>query len=286
MPDPTSPPAAPSAPPETLLPVSGFEKFLEDNFKKIMLALLLLALVVAAVFVSRYLSAQKEQEAAEYFTSASTVEDCDLVVQKHPGTAAAGNALLIKADLLWQDGKKESSINALQDFLKTQPKHKLRDTATLALGTKQFALGEKDAARATFEGFLKNSPQSELAPSADIHLADILWQEGKVDEAKKHYESLLKKYPGKMGAFNQALDDRLALMGAGLPQKEVDAPAPLPKPAITEPPTLKTPELSLPSGLPTSGTPSPAPLPPPSVNQPAPTAPEAPPATEPEKAKP
>ena len=226
--------------------------------------------MLAGVLASRHFAAKARiLKPRQKFASAAGVEDCDVVIQKFPGSIAAGNALLQKADLLWQQGKKESSIGALQEFLKSLPSHKLRAAAAIALGTKQAAIGDKDAARATFEGFLKNNPQSELAPAADIQLGDLLWQEGKDAEAKKHYDSLLQKYPGNMAMFNQALEERQQLMGSGLPQKEVAGPPPAPKPAPV-PPAIQPPQITLPSLLP----PGPATAQPPSA--PPPTATTAP----------
>jgi len=238
-------PAGSPIPPPGLTAENRIEQFLEENFKKIMVALLLVAAVLAGVFTSRHFAAKRNLEAAERFASATGVEDCDVVIQKYPGSTAAGNALLQKADLLWHQGKKESSIAALQEFLKTQPSHKLRASAAVALGTKQAAIGDVAAGRETLEAFLKSNPQSELAPAADIELGDLLWQEGKDAEAKKHFDSLLQKYPGKMAMFNQALEERQQLMGSGLPQKEVAGPPPAPKPAVARP-APKWPKITLP----------------------------------------
>lgn len=263
MSDAKVPHAVPSEPPVILTAENRIEKFLEDNFKKIALMLLLVVALLAVWFVSRHFAAQRELEAAQQFTSAMSVEDCDVVVQKHPGSTAAGNALLQKAGLLWQQEKKSSSIETLQEFLKTQPEHKLRASASVALGSQQAAIGEVDAARTTLETFLKNSPQSELAPAADIQLGDLLLQDGKNEEATKHYDSLLQKYPGKMAMFNQALDERQQLMGSGLPQIEVDGPPPAPKP---EPAALQPPQIIAPPMLPPAA--APAPVPPPAATPP------------------
>lgn len=255
MPDAKSLVPAAQPPPPTATVESRIEKFLEENFKKIMIALLLVAALLAAWFASRHFTARRNLEAAEKFAAAAGVEDCDVVIQKYPGTAAAGNALLQKADLLWQQGKKQSSIDTLQEFIKNHPSNNLRPAAVIGLGTKQAAIGDKEAARATFDGFLKTFPQSELAPAAEIQLGDLLWQEGKDDEAKKIWDSLLQKYPGKMAMFTQALDERLQLMGSGLPQKEVDGPPPPPKPAEV-PPAMQPPKITLPPLIPrTEGVP-------------------------------
>ncbi len=220
-----------TTPVEAPLSESKLEQFLDRNFKAIMLGLVLLAVVLLALGVKRYFSHQTEVQAAEKFTDADSVEDCDFVIQKYPGSLAAGNAMLIKAGLLWTQGKKESSVDVLKQFVKDDNSHTLHPQALLALASKQAALGENDAARQTCETLIKTYPKSEMAAAADIQLGDLLWQEGKIDEAKKLFESLPPKYPNNMSAFFDSVTQRLELMAAGLPMKEVDGPPPAPKPA-------------------------------------------------------
>ncbi len=216
--------------PVTAIPSeSKIEQFLENNFKAIMLGLVLLAVVLLALGVKRYLGHQTEIEAAERFTAADSVEDCDFVIQKYSGSVAAGNAMLMKAGLLWDQGKKESSINALKDFAKDYKTHTMLPQTLLALASKQAAIGENDGARQTCDTLLKTYPQSEVAAAAQIQLGDLLWQEGKIDDAKKLFESLPQKYPNNMTVFYNSVMQRLELMVAGLPMTEVDGPPPAPK---------------------------------------------------------
>src|SRR4051812_31935852 len=162
MPDAKSKALAPE-PAVQAAPLSPTEQFLERNFKKIIWGLALVAAALLVVAVSRHFSRQSELEAAAAFTSAKTVEDCDIVAQKYAGRKAAGNALLLKASLLWDAGKKESSVAALQDFIKNQPEHPLLPDAQVALGSKQALLGDKDAARKTLEAVVKDHGKSEAA---------------------------------------------------------------------------------------------------------------------------
>ena len=279
------PSVAQSQPPAMALPQSQLEQFLERNFKSIMLGFAALAVALAVFFIMRYMSAQKEQEAAEKFTAAMGVEDCDVVVQKYPGSAAAGNALLMKANFLWSQDRKDTSIATLQEFVRSYGSHKLHASGLLGLATKQAAVGDKSAARATLDELLKKYPKSELAPAADIQIADLFWAEGKTDEAKKQLDSLLQKYPGNMTAFNQAVDERVQLLNAGLPMKEVDGP-PKPKPVPTPGPApagitpMKAPEIKMPAP---GALPAPAPAAP---AKPAATPTPAPPAPSPATATP
>ncbi len=169
------------------------------------------------------------------------------MVAKYPGSAAAGNALLLKADLLWKEGKKESSTEVLKEFLKSHPEHTLHATTLLALGSKQMALGDKDGATQSFETLKKSYPDSELLPAADIYNADILWADGKTSEAKALLEGMLSRYPGKMTAFTNQVDERVKMIDAGLPQTEVDPP---PAPKAPEIPGLPMPTIPGIPGLP------------------------------------
>lgn len=284
MPDSKSKAVTP-APSAEQPPLSKTEQFLEQNFKKIVWALALLAAVLLAVAIARHLSHERELESAAAFTSAKTVEDCDVIVQNYAGSRAAGNALLLKATLLWDAGKKESSVAALQDFIKNQADHPLLPHAQVALGSKQAALGEKDAARKTLEAVVRDHPKSEAAAAAQTQLGDMLWAEGKTEDAKKLFSELPRNHPGS--PFIAEVDQRTKIMNAGLPSKEVDPPPAPPKPAgdatsLLPPipglprPSSRPPTIDVPSLIPTPpGTPPPAPVPTPGPN-PAPAAPPAP----------
>jgi predicted negative regulator of RcsB-dependent stress response len=284
MPDAKPNPAAPETPAGPV-PASPVEQFLEANFKKIIIALAAVVLLLLIIGASRHFSRQTELEAAQKFTSAKTVEDCDVVAQQYAGTQAAGNAILLKAALLWDAGKKESSVAALQDFIKNQPDHLLLPNAKVSLGSKQASLGDNDVARKTLEAVVHDYPKTESAAAAQAELGDLLWAEGKVDEAKKVYTELPRNYPGS--PFVAAVDQRIKMIDAGLPSKEVDAPPPPPKPA--EGPNAALPPIP---GLPTPLSKTPTINVPPSLTAPlgalppTPPAPGAPAAPKPEEKTP
>lgn len=232
--EPTNNPAA--------LELSPDEQNLEKGFKKLVwLALIIIAAVSAWGLISHNQRVAAE-EAAEAFTTAKTIEDCDNVIQKHPGTAAAGNALLLKATLHWDKNEKTSSIEALQKFVSQHASHPAYGQTLLSIATKQEAMGDKAAAKASFERVMSELGGSDLAQLAQIRLGDMLWADGKADEARKAYEAATKDFPG-IAAFEDLSKTRLEWLDAGLPTKEVDPP-PAPKPAEAP----KTPAIS--SGVP------------------------------------
>jgi predicted negative regulator of RcsB-dependent stress response len=209
------------------VPATGAEKFLEDNFRKLVWLFAFVVIAMIAYGFIRHQSTLKANEAAEAFTSAKTVEDCDLVISRYVGTNAAANALLLKADLLWDQNKKTSAVDALKEFTSKNSSHPLFVHTLLGLGTKLDAMGERKEAQAIFERIVNEFASHEAAPLAQVRLGDLLWADGKQDEAKKAYEDLAVKFPD-MAEFQSVSQDRLGWIAASLPTKEVDPP-PAPK---------------------------------------------------------
>jgi predicted negative regulator of RcsB-dependent stress response len=219
------------------LPATGMEKFLEDNARKLVWLFIIAVVAIIAFGVIKHQNTLKANEAAEAFTGAKTVEDCDLVISRYPGSNAAANALLLKADLLWDQNKKSSAVEALKEFTTKDASNPMAVFALLGLGSKLDAMGETKEAQAIFERITNEFASSEAAPLAQVRLGDLLWAQGKTNEAKKAYEELAVKFPDMPG-FQTISQNRLGWIAASLPTKEVDAPpAPKvePKPAAAIP---------------------------------------------------
>ena len=209
------------------VPATGMEKFLDDNFRKLVWLFAFVVIAIIAYGFIRHQSTLKANEAAEAFTSAKTIEDCDLVISRYAGTNAAANALLLKADLLWDQNKKTTAVEVLKEFTSKQTSHPLFVHTLLGLGTKLDAMGERKEAQAIFERIVNEFASHEAAPLAQVRLGDLLWADGKQDEAKKAYEDRAVKFPD-MAEFQSVSQDRLGWIAASLPTKEVDPP-PAPK---------------------------------------------------------
>ena len=234
MSSPTLPGATPTLPPPP--PESPLEQFLEKNFKKLIIGALLVVAAVVIATILRHRSNEAAFAAAVAATQAKTPEDCDLVVVNHPGTVAAGNALITKARLLWEANKKDSSVAVLSEFVASYNKHPLHVQGISTLATRQENLGKLDEASKLYEQILADYPNEDLAGLAKLRLGDILWQQGKEAEAKKIYEEFPRSFPGS--PWFEDNQSRLEWIAAALPTKEVEAPKPPPAP----PASLKAPD--------------------------------------------
>ena len=268
----SQPPAAPEHP--------ALDAFLDKHFRQIAIAFGVLVVLAAAYGAFRYHNLQEAEAAAVLATQAKTVDDCDIVVQKYPGTAAAGDATLTKAKLLWDQNKKDTSVATLRDFVAKYPDHPFHAQGLISLGSRLEAQGgaaQLAEAKKAYETVVADPGKSGLGGFAQLRLADMLWNEGKQDEAKKAYEALPPKLTGS--PFFDMNEERLKWLAAGLPTKEVDPPKPPPDslkaatPATPVPPTKDEMFISslvkgIPAADPTVLKPRPTPPPPPRPGRP------------------
>ncbi|MBB5039932.1 tetratricopeptide repeat protein [Prosthecobacter dejongeii] len=236
-----TPPASPAPALDTLVPSSPMEQFLEANFKKLVLLSAAIALAAVVYGIISYTNKANAVAAGEAFAAAKTVEDCDLVISNHPGTTAAGNALVLKADFLWIQDKKDASVAALREFTTKHSDHPLLPEVILALATKLEVMGKADEAKPLFERVVSEFASSDAAALAQLRLGDLLWAAGKEEEAKAAYEAVPAKFITADPAFLDQSEGRLKWIAAKLPTKEVDGP---PKPKV-EAPAPGAPQLKL-----------------------------------------
>ncbi|HYF36058.1 MAG TPA: tetratricopeptide repeat protein [Prosthecobacter sp.] len=230
----------------------ALEQFMDKHFKLVLIVISLVVLAMCVYGLMHYQSTKKAREAGAAFVAAKTVADCDLVVQNYPDTEAAGNALLLKADLLWADNKKDSSTAALRDFVSKFEKHPFLPQGLLGLASKLDAMGERGEAKPLFERLVKEFPESVAAPVAQIRLGDMLWAEGKEAEALNAYKAVQANFTDASPEFLDESEARVKLIAAKLPTTEVDGP---PKPkepeAVPGVPGMTPPKLNIPGLSPT-----------------------------------
>jgi len=215
-------------------PLPAWEQYLDKNFKKLLTVFVASVVAVSVYGVARHFTRAAAVKAGEAFAAAKTVEDLDVVIAQHSGSLAVGNAMLRKADLLWEQNKKTTSVEVLREFTNSQKSHPLLAQALLGLATKLESLGQRAEAKPVLERVVNEFGKTELAALAELRLGDIAWADGKEEDAKKIYEGLPAKYAAVSAdnPFLSQAESRLEWIAAKLPTKEVDGP---PKPKVETP---------------------------------------------------
>lgn len=261
---------------------------LDRNRTKILAAIATSAIVFCAILVYSQVQKQKHTEAAAAFTSAAIkgeVAALDAVVVDHPGSVAAGNALLTKAELEIDQGKSEDARATLQKFIDGFAKHPRHAQGVFALANLLHLAGDRDQARANYEKVISLQPDGELTPLARIRLGDLALESGDAQAADQRYQESFTLHPGN--PFVDYANEKIALLKIGNPT-EVERPAPpappaAPAPAATETPApaeapkaqtdpVPAPVTETPAPAPQAETPAPAPAPQ-TESAPAPAAP-------------
>lgn len=218
---------------------SAFEQALAKHRTKIITVVVLAALGGAAYYSLNLWKEHTQAVSGAAFFKAQTLEDYRRVAKEEAGKNAAGNAILMAAQILVEDGKPEDAVKELEGFLKDYASHPLADVALLRLADANLVKGAREEAKTKFEELYSKFPKSPQAPLALLRLGDIYASDKKPDEAKKYYDLNKEKYPGNP-YFSQA-----QAHAASLSQKEPALVEFVPEPAAP-PPTPGAP--NIPSG--------------------------------------
>jgi hypothetical protein len=95
-------------------------------------ALLIVALLLVATF--QMAQHRKATYSRELLNSSSTPSEYQMVIDRYPGTMAAGNAHLLLAAKQREEGKYEDAIATLESFVRNYPDHPLVGGAELSIG--------------------------------------------------------------------------------------------------------------------------------------------------------
>ena len=266
-------------------PETGFDplEFWILHKSKVLIFALLFVLALGAWGVSEMARKNTLEDSQHLFATAKTADDYRKVVAKYPKSVVAGNALLLLADKLREEGKFDEATEQLRTFNEKHATHPLASGAWTSLAATQEAQGKADEALATYQKVSSGYPGSFSAPVALMAQARLLKAKGKIDEAKRIYEQVIQQYPGT-GFWQDAMRENMEIMKET--QKAAPTPAvEAPKPA--DPAAPKAPEAAAPAPAPAlvpapvpAPAPAPAPAPLPVPDAPKPAAPDAPKAAE------
>ena len=166
--------------------------------KRILLYLGIIAVALVIYFAYWVVQQNTRQNSQRAFAQATTAEDYRKVAESYPGTIVAGNALLILADKLREEGKLADSDAALHKLIDKQPKHPLIPGAYTSLATNLEAEGKLDEALTACKKVATSYPNSFAAPAAYLSQARLLKAQGKTEEAKHAYETIIGQFPESM----------------------------------------------------------------------------------------
>jgi len=157
----------------------------------------IVALVLAlAIYGGWQVTSHKRAEAANTALAAATTEDALRgVISSYSGSAAAGDAHVLLAGKLREEGKFDASSELLRDFSAKYPKHPMLAGASLSLAVNLDAQDKTEEALAAYEDVAVRFGSSYAAPIAALARATIFEKQGKIDEAKRAMEDMIAQYP-------------------------------------------------------------------------------------------
>ena len=201
-----------SSPSQTTPPPTetGFDPlvFWFHHQAKILMLAGLFLVAMAAYGVFEWAHAHKLSASAAIFSSAKTDDEFRKIMADYPGTPAAGNAHLMLANQLRNEGKFDDSSSTLRDFIEKYPNHELISGAWTSLAANQEAQGKIDEALATYQKVSTAYTTSYNAPVALLAQARILKTKGKTDEARRIYEQIMTQYQDNFITQQAAMENR------------------------------------------------------------------------------
>ncbi|MEO0413836.1 MAG: tetratricopeptide repeat protein [Verrucomicrobiota bacterium] len=212
----------------------GVVEVLEKNRNALLIALLLLAVAICGYFVYKQMADQKHMAAGQAYSDAAAKGDIaslDAVVVNHPGSVAAGNALLRKADILIDQGNNEDAIKTLEQFSSDFSAHPRSAQGPFGLANVYHKTGDAEKAKSLYEETISKDTAGDVAPLAMIRLGDLLMEAGDTEGAEQQYTATFDKAPSG-SPFVDLADSRLNLLKVGTPPT-VERPAP-PAPVVSD----------------------------------------------------
>lgn len=208
---------------------SRHEQFLNNHYKKLIVAILVFMLIATAAIVYATWRAHREADAGAAAIAAmnvpggaSEIGEYDLptvenITAAYADTKAAATAELMRGMQLVSAGQEQQGIAALESLIRDTDDAFLRLRAQVFLAGHYMSGGDTEKATEMWQTVSRagNSPWEALAL---LTLGDLAKQSGDVELARKHYTSLQEKCPASPLVLT--VQQRLLLLG-------VDAPVPV-----------------------------------------------------------
>lgn len=211
------------------------EQFLDQNYKKIILAVLAVALLVGGYIVFQVTSEEKIRESGAALVAAMHDEGgaasaaFENVEKEFSGTNAAVTADYLNAVSLWEQGKADEGNAVMAAFIDKAPTDLWKAQASAVLGCRYMKDGKNDEARKCFETVL-SCGDTLYAPVALLSLGDMAYADKDGEKARTYYNELKERYPSSMFAMVSeeapGVAGREVLIGISAPEKVRPSAAP------------------------------------------------------------
>lgn len=183
------------------LEMSSSDLFWQEHWRKVAAAV---AAVIAAILLaglwSLYTSHVRSSAEALYSTASDT-DGWRQVIEKFPGTVPAGNASIMIANSLREQGDTVGSAAELEALVAAQPNHPLAGAAWLTLGELRQLQGDNEGALDAYRTASGRYSASYAAGLALIAEARLLTGVGRTGEARAILESVGTLYPNTPAAM-------------------------------------------------------------------------------------
>ena len=199
------------------LDMSDSDLFWQDHWKKFAGGLIAVVLLILAVGAWTFWQSQQRSAAETLYSVSAGPEGWRAVVEKFPGTVAAGNAQLRLAEAFRTEGKTDEAASTLETFVAAQPEHPLAPVGWLSLGEIRQMQKNETAALEAYRTASGRYAASYAAPMALLAEARLLIAGGSRGEATAVLESIGTAYPQTPAAMVAAGELSLLGVPAGVP---------------------------------------------------------------------
>src|SRR6266542_3285227 len=181
-----------------------FLAWVEVNKKKLVLGTAAVAVVIAGYSIYQWRRNQAEAEASAALLKvdrpATTTESAPepnpqaflQVVAAHPGTSAAGRALLLAGDALYRENKFTEAQTQFEIFLRDFAANPLGPTAALGVAACLDAQNKTNEALKAYQDVLTRFAGAAVIPQAKLALARLYEASNEPAQALKIYDELTR----------------------------------------------------------------------------------------------
>ena len=207
---------------------------LNKNRRRIFAVIIATAVAVCVILVSGQMQKQKHLEAASAYTAAvekNEIAAFDAVLLNFPASIPAGNALLSKAELLLDQGKRQDALSTIEKFVSEFPEHPRHAQGLFGMANLYHVSGDNAKAKVYYEETIEAQPDGELTPFSKIRLGDLALEAGDAAEADQLYQKSYTDHPEN--PFYSVAEQKISLLEIGdpptVPRPEPPKPEPTPE---------------------------------------------------------